>query len=98
MTTVEHELFRAQPRRARLVGRALKELPDDHDVAWHRVLRSPGRIAFARGTREHREQRERLLAEGVAFDDDRVDLARFGWTEALDRLLWGDPGRESTRA
>jgi methylated-DNA-protein-cysteine methyltransferase-like protein len=79
------------PRRARLVGRALKKLPDGSAVAWHRVLRSTGRSAFARGTREHREQRARLLADGVVFDGERVDLRRYGWSDPLDSLLWGPP-------
>jgi methylated-DNA-protein-cysteine methyltransferase-like protein len=78
------------PRRARLVGRALKELEDDR-VPWHRVLRAGGRIAFTRGTRQHREQRARLLREGVVFDGDRIDLGRYGWSDALDRILWGPP-------
>jgi methylated-DNA-protein-cysteine methyltransferase-like protein len=79
------------PRRARLVGRALKGLPEGGDVPWHRVLLSSGRLAFARGTPGYREQRERLLAEGVLFAGERVDLARFGWSDALDRILWGPP-------
>jgi methylated-DNA-protein-cysteine methyltransferase related protein len=79
------------PRRARLVGRALKELPDERTLPWHRVLRSPGRIAFARGTSEYREQRERLAAEGVLFDGAKIDLKRYGWSDALDALLWGAP-------
>jgi methylated-DNA-protein-cysteine methyltransferase-like protein len=78
------------PRRARLVGRALKELGDDR-VPWHRVLRAGGRIAFTRGTRQYREQRARLLGEGIVFDGDRIDLARYGWSDALDRILWGPP-------
>jgi methylated-DNA-protein-cysteine methyltransferase-like protein len=85
------------PRRARLVGRALKEL-EDARVPWHRVLRAGGRIAFGRGTRQYREQRARLLGEGVVFDGDCIDLGRYGWSDALDRLLWGpppDPGAEA---
>lgn len=79
------------PRRARLVGRALKELPDDRDLPWHRVLASPGRIAFEPGTRGYREQRARLVAEGVLCERGRVDLKRYGWSDALDALLWGTP-------
>jgi methylated-DNA-protein-cysteine methyltransferase related protein len=79
------------PRRARLVGRALKELPDGHPLPWHRVLRSPGRIAFKPGTRGYREQRARLVAEGVLCERGNVDLKRYGWRDALDALLWGAP-------
>jgi methylated-DNA-protein-cysteine methyltransferase-like protein len=80
------------PRRARLVGRALKLLDDEQPVPWHRVLRAGGRIAFTRGTPQYREQRARLTEEGVLFEGDHIDLARYGWTDALDRILWGPPG------
>jgi methylated-DNA-protein-cysteine methyltransferase related protein len=79
------------PRRARLVGRALKELPAERALPWHRVLASPGRIAFEPGTRGYREQRARLVAEGVLCARGNVDLKRYGWTDALDALLWGTP-------
>lgn len=57
----------------RIVGRVLAM--DDGSVPWHRVLRADGRLA------EHlyTEQRQRLLAEGVRFKGDRVDLAAHRW-------------------
>jgi methylated-DNA-protein-cysteine methyltransferase related protein len=57
----------------RIVGRVLAL--DDGSVPWHRVLRANGTLA------EHlyTEQRQRLLAEGVRFNGDRVDLARHRW-------------------
>ena len=63
----------AGTRSARTVGRVLAA--DGGTVPWHRVLRADGSLA------EHlySEQRQRLLAEGVRFDGDRVQLARFRW-------------------
>jgi methylated-DNA-protein-cysteine methyltransferase-like protein len=60
-------------RSARTVGRVLAG--DGGSVPWHRVLRADGTLA------EHlyTEQRQRLLAEGVRFVGDRVELARFRW-------------------
>ena len=60
-------------RSARMVGRVLAL--DDGSVPWHRVLRADGSLA------EHlySEQRQRLLAEGVRFRGDRVELAAFRW-------------------
>ena len=78
------------PRRARLVGRVLREAPDALRLPWHRVLRADGHIAFAAGSRAFREQVRRLAAEGVLVDRGRVDLARHGWERDLDGLLW-DP-------
>lgn len=75
------------PRRARLVGRVLGLYPH-LKLPWQRVLRSDGRIAFARGSRGFREQRARLLEEGVAVTNGRVDLVRFGWQRNLDAELW----------
>lgn len=79
------------PRRARLVGRVLRETPADIELPWHRVLRADGRIAFPPGSRAFREQVRRLAAEGVLSRSGRVDLAAHGWERDLDGLLWGPP-------
>ncbi len=77
------------PGRSRLVGRALRECPDDLDLPWHRVLRSDGRIAFPVDSEEWKEQRARLRDEGVQVKNGRVDFKIFRW-QPLDELLWGD--------
>lgn len=77
------------PRRARLVGRVLRETPADFELPWHRVLRADGRIAFPPGSPAFREQVRRLAAEGVLSRNGRVDLAAHGWERDLDGLLWG---------
>jgi methylated-DNA-protein-cysteine methyltransferase-like protein len=79
------------PRRARLVGRVLREAGPAAKLPWQRVLRSDGRIAFAPGSRAFREQRARLLEEGVIVHNGRVDLRRFGWQRDMDTELWGPP-------
>jgi methylated-DNA-protein-cysteine methyltransferase-like protein len=76
------------PRRARLVGRVLGEAGPAAKLPWQRVLRSDGRIAFPPGSRAFREQRARLLAEGVIVHNGRVDLKRFGWQRDLDAEIW----------
>lgn len=76
------------PRGARQVGYALRNLPEGHDVPWHRVLQASGRIAFDKGSRGYREQRRRLLEEDVAVIAGRVDMQRFRWQPDLDELLW----------
>lgn len=86
-------LLAGLPGRARLVGRALRETPDDVELPWHRVLNASGRLAFPVDSESYREQRTRLLSEGVLFSGGRIDLARFGVeTRGLDALLW-DPQR-----
>ncbi|MEO8801914.1 MAG: MGMT family protein [Rudaea sp.] len=76
------------PRRARLVGRVLRGADPRLKLPWHRVLRADGRIAFAVGSKGFREQRERLVVEGVVVVKGRVDLVRFGWQRDLDAQLW----------
>ncbi len=67
------------PRRWRLVGRALKSLPADSAIPWHRVINAQGRIS-ARGCPDAvTEQRVLLADEGVVFGaGGRIDLTRCG--------------------
>ncbi|MEA2602550.1 MAG: methylated-DNA-protein-cysteine methyltransferase related protein [Acidobacteriota bacterium] len=69
------------PRRARLVGAALRETPDGLDIPWQRVINAGGRVS-PRGDLGVAEgyQRHLLEEEGVVFSaSGRVDLERFGW-------------------
>ena len=79
------------PRRARLVGTALKSAPADRPLPWHRVIRADGTIAFPVGSKLHRLQVRRLRAEGLVVEGGRVKRAT-GETD-LDAWLWG-PGAE----
>ena len=67
------------PRRWRLVGRALKALPPDSAIPWHRVVNARGAVSPRGDGASTREQRGLLEDEGVAFGPGgRIDLARFG--------------------
>ena len=74
------------PRRARLVGHALKVAPASLKLPWHRVLNARGRISLPSGSKAHRTQRRLLEEEGVVFRNGRVDLRRRA--HDLDALLW----------
>lgn len=50
----------------RLVARALRELPEGHDLPWFRVVTASRKLADHSGAAE---QRRRLAAEGVVLDD-----------------------------
>jgi len=63
------------PGRARLAGLALKMLPQDLNLPWHRVLGAGGRIVFPSTSPQFREQARRLRAEGVVVKDGRVARA-----------------------
>jgi methylated-DNA-protein-cysteine methyltransferase related protein len=77
------------PRRARLVGQALRETPSGTRVPWHRVINAQGRISLPRASHAHAEQRQRLEREGVVFIGGRINLRKYGWRQTLDELLWG---------
>ncbi|MEL7536259.1 MAG: MGMT family protein [Pseudomonadota bacterium] len=80
------------PRRARLVGRVLKELPKGSKVPWHRVITASGALAFAVDSDAAKRQSTRLRAEGVIVRAGKVKLADFRWEPSLDELLWKPPG------
>jgi len=65
-------------RAARRVGRALRDLPPDTRIPWHRVINAQGRIALRDGSVAQYTQRQRLEAEGVVFKSNgSIDLTRF---------------------
>ena len=76
------------PRGARQVGYVLRNLPADHGVPWHRVLRASGEIAFPEGSRGFREQVRRLRDENVPVSRGRVNMHRWRWQPDLDELIW----------
>jgi methylated-DNA-protein-cysteine methyltransferase-like protein len=75
------------PRRARLVGHALKVAPASLKLPWHRVLNAAGRISLPAGSRAHRTQRRLLEEEGVVFRNGKAELPGNRGTD-LDALLW----------
>jgi len=77
-----------QPRRARLVGRVLREAGSEAKLPWHRVLRADGKLAFVPRSKAFLEQKRRLSAEGVVLVGNRVDLRQYGWQRDLDAELW----------
>lgn len=76
-------------RRARMVGRALRALPEGSGIPWHRVVNARGEISLPAASDSGREQRRRLESEGVVFEGGRIDLKRFRWRLSMDELLWG---------
>ncbi len=76
------------PRGARQVGRALRELPQGHEVPWHRIVTASGHLAFAVGSKPWRRQVDKLAAEEVVLTHGRVNMALYRWQPDLDELLW----------
>lgn len=75
------------PRAARIVGWALRILPTDTNVPWHRVLNKSGMISIENMTTPKEAQATLLRSEGVEIVDREgnlwVDLKKFGWDDTL---------------
>jgi methylated-DNA-protein-cysteine methyltransferase-like protein len=67
------------PRHARLVGRALRELPVGSAVPWHRVVNAQGRISPRGDGLGEQIQAQLLRREGVRLVAGRISLARYRW-------------------
>jgi methylated-DNA-protein-cysteine methyltransferase-like protein len=76
------------PRGARQVGYALRRLPSNSGVPWHRVIRTSGRIAFEKGSPAYNRQAKRLMMEDVVILEGRIDMHKYRWQPDLDELLW----------
>ena len=76
------------PRGARQVGYALRTLPKNSAVPWHRVIQSSGRIAFEKGSAAYNRQSRRLIMEDVVILEGRIDMQKYRWQPDLDELLW----------
>lgn len=60
------------PGRARQAGYALRVMPADLHLPWHRVVGAGGRIVFPKSSSQYREQGRRLRSEGVTVKNGRV--------------------------
>lgn len=68
-----------KPKAARAVGNALHNNPDPKIIPCYRVVNQKGRLAPG-----FREQKGRLLKEGIEFKDKKhVDLKRCLWEKSL---------------
>jgi len=76
------------PRRARLVGRALRDLPPDSDVPWHRVLNAAGKISARGDALGHEDLQAQLL--------ERENVRATGNVVSLERYLWQTPRPPAT--
>jgi methylated-DNA-protein-cysteine methyltransferase-like protein len=76
------------PGRARLVGKSLGFVPQEQQVAWYRVLRSNGQLAFPKGSEQALKQTGLLQEENVMVLNNRVKLADFQWQPDLGELLF----------
>ncbi|MBI2624605.1 methylated-DNA--[protein]-cysteine S-methyltransferase [Candidatus Parcubacteria bacterium] len=71
------------PRAARVVGFAMRALPENTDVPWPRVINSQGRISIVNWRWRPKDQARFLRAEGI-----KVQKRNDGFWIDLDKYLW----------
>ena len=80
------------PGRARLVGKALGEVPEtgwkNHPVPWFRVINSAGKISFPVACEHFIRQKQHLQDEQVVVIGSRIKLKEFQWQPDLAELLF----------
>ena len=79
------------PRYARRVSQAMRWAPRRLNLPWHRVINAQGKISFPPDSQGWQRQKELLESEGVVFLNGRIDLEKFGYRGAVDKLCWGNP-------
>ncbi|HFB65832.1 MAG TPA: cysteine methyltransferase [Aeromonadales bacterium] len=74
--------------RARLAGKALSETPAEIQLPWHRVLRSSGELAFAKGTEKSLRQKVMLMNEQVSVKNNRVKMRQYQWKPTMEEFIF----------
>ncbi|WP_020208394.1 MGMT family protein [Gilvimarinus chinensis] len=67
-----------RPGAARWAGSLVRKLPKDSQLPWHRVVNASGCISLPPDA-GGREQKQRLLNEGVQFTGERIKLSQHQW-------------------
>lgn len=82
--------YLGSPRLARAVGNALRGLSSSqqHDIPWHRVIKSDGMVAGKGDFRRPPKQVKLLRAEGIPVElGVPVPLEIFGWAGPRKQVL-----------
>ncbi|MBE0440309.1 MAG: MGMT family protein [Gammaproteobacteria bacterium] len=67
------------PNHGRYVGAALKLLPSDTILPWHRVVNAQGELAFPYASEHYNRQKSLLEAEGIQFNSTKICLNLYQW-------------------
>jgi len=67
------------PRSGRLVGRTLRNLPNNSVLPWHRVINASGKISLPQDSDGFKRQKARLQEEGLVVVGNRINLTQYQW-------------------
>ncbi|WP_448567428.1 MGMT family protein [Thalassotalea ganghwensis] len=80
------------PGRARMVGKALSQVPQDGwqgmAVPWYRVINAQGKISFPVDSEAFVRQKSLLIEEGVVIVGAKIRLFDFHWQPDLSQILF----------
>lgn len=68
-----------KPQASRGVSWILHSCSTTYKLPWHRVLNSQGKISFDKATHNYRKQKSLLKSEGVSFDGEQLNMAKYQW-------------------
>ena len=68
-----------KPQASRGVSWILHSCSTAYKLPWHRVLNSQGKISFEKTSHNYRKQKKLLLGEGVIFDGEQLNMAKYQW-------------------
>ena len=72
--------FAGKPNGARQISRLLHSMSKKHDLPWHRVVNSKGKISL-RPSHGYELQKALLESEGIEFSkSDTIDFTFFLWS------------------
>ena len=72
------------PGYARYVGYALKCLPAQTKLPWHRVVSAKGAISFKQGTKKYIRQKSLLEKEGIPFLKGKFSMKQYEWKQPFE--------------
>ncbi len=80
------------PKRARLVGKALTNMPKQgwqgENIPWYRVINAQGKISFTMASEAFERQKQNLQDEQVVIIGNKIRLETFQWQPDLAELLF----------
>jgi len=76
-----------KPQGSRGVAWLLHSCSESHDLPWHRVLGSKGKISFPKGSSAYNRQKRLLLKEGVEFAGEKIDMEVYQWKKKASKKV-----------
>ena len=71
------------PNGARLAGKLMGGLPRGSKLPWHRVINSQGKFSMPIESEGYREQKRRLMKEGIEVVNEKISLKIYGYKSQI---------------